>query len=459
LVRRQRAEFVNEGLPVADAGAGLGGGQGRRARPRLLFLCHTLPFPPDGGVWIRTYNVLNLLSREFDVTALCFERAGAPSDAHDVARSVAALRRLGRVESFAIPQMRSRARLIWDHLRSLLTLRAFTYYRYDAAPFRIRLQQILDEGPPFDIVHVDSLDLVRFLPMLPSAVTVCVHHNVESELLRRRARTETSSPIRAYLALQARLTEDAERRWCSQVALNVCVSPEDATTLERIAAGGSFEVVPNGVDTEFFHPSERPRRRRVVFVGGSTWFPNRDALDYFCAQILPLLRGRFPDLEVSWVGASRPGDIEWYWKRWGVNLTGYVKDVRPYVWDSECFVVPLRVGGGSRLKILDAWAMGMPLVSTTVGCEGLSAVDGENLLIADTAADFASKVAKVLEDRRLAAGLGRHARATVEREYAWDRIGERMLPHYRSLVAPATAATPVERSQRLEPTPRENGRH
>lgn len=405
-------------------------------KPRLLFLCHTLPYPPDGGVWIRTFNVFRLLAEEFETTALFFERTLAPKTSahHDPEQSLEFLRRFGSVELFRVPQMRSRPRLISDHLKGVLTGRVFTYYRYDDHAFRTRLLELLREGA-FDVIHVDSLDLLRYLSLLKDIPVVCVHHNVESRLLLRRANAERSAVMRRYVTHQARLMERAERHWCPRIDLNVCVSPEDAQWFESLAPDGRYAVVSNGVDVEYYHPrlGEQAQDSDLVFVGGSSWFPNRDALDHFCEDILPLLRRHRPELRVRWVGDTRPGDAERYWAGAAVELTGYVDDVRPYVWGTRCFVVPLRVGGGSRLKILDAWAMGMPVVSTSVGCEGLLAVDGENILIRDSPAEFASAVAEVLKDQDLAVRLGRNGRTTVEREYSWRKIGQSMVPLYQAL--------------------------
>lgn len=403
-------------------------------KPRLLFLCQTLPYPPDGGVWIRTYNVFRLLASDFAVTALCFERSLSPkaSSHHDPIASLEHLRQFGAVDLFRIPQLRSRTRLVADHLRSVITGRVFTYYRYDERECRERLRTLL-RGQAFDAIHVDSLDLLRYLTILRGAPVVCVHHNVESRLLQRRANAEQSTLTRRYIMHQARLMERAERYWCPRVDLNVCVSPEDADWFRTAAPTGRYAVVTNGVDVEHYHPERTPVESDLVFVGGSSWFPNRDALDHFCRDILPLVRRDQPNIRVRWVGDTRPGDIDQYRREAGVALTGYVDDVRPHVWGSRCFVVPLRVGGGSRLKILDAWAMGMPVVSTSVGCEGLSAVNGSNILIRDSPSEFADAVKRVLVDKELARYLGANARATVEREYSWQRIGEGMLPLYRDL--------------------------
>ena len=265
---------------------------------------------------------------------------------------------------------------------------------------------------------------------------VAGHHNVESALLRRRAENESSVMRRRYLELQAGLTENEERRWCPRAAVNLAVSDADKADFERLVPGARFEVIPNGVDVDVFVPSTGDAKEGIVFVGGMSWFPNADALEYFDEEILPLLRARDEHVKVTWVGRAKPDVIERYAQR-GVQLTGHVDDIRPYVGAAACYVVPLRIGGGTRLKILDAWAMGKAVVSTSVGCEGLDAVDGQNILIRDDPAAFAAAVSMVLRDSGLRASLEKNARAVAEQKYSWNVIGEKMRKVYGEVLAGA----------------------
>src|SRR5262245_48255696 len=179
---------------------------GVKARPRLLFLCQTLPYPPDGGVWIRTYNVLRLLAHVFDITALCFERSGTADTGTD--RDVSAIRNtlspLAALEVFPLPQQHSRLRFFWDHARSVVWRRVYTTFLYESSAFRRRLDDLLRTST-FDLVHMDSLDLARYLPACGDLPVVCVHHDVESDLLRRRAGVERDWRKRAYLGFQSGL--------------------------------------------------------------------------------------------------------------------------------------------------------------------------------------------------------------------------------------------------------------
>ena len=400
--------------------------------PRLLFLCQTVPYPPDSGVAIRTFHVLRLLARHFDVTALCFyRRKGGAVSPHDLAQRLEALRAFGEVEAFPVPQEHSAWRLVWDHLRSIAGQRSHTTFAFDSGAVRARLGQLLGERR-FDVIHVDSIALSRYLPLMSDAPVVCVHHNVESLLLERRAGVERNPWRRRYLRHQARLMEREERRWCRRCALNIMVSESDAMALRRIVPGVACAVVPNGVDIDTFRPSVG-RDDGLVFVGELTWFPNLDALQFFHDDILPRVRALSGETPIRWVGRVSDDARRRYGDRSAIELTGYVPDVRPYVRDAACYVVPLRVGGGTRLKILDAWAMGKAVVSTSVGCEGLAADDGRNILVRDDPDGFARAVCEVLRDEPLRRRLGAAARHTVEQQYSWERIGEPMLELYDAL--------------------------
>lgn len=400
-------------------------------KPQLLFLCQTLPYPPDGGVNIRTFNLLRILARAFDVTALCFFRRSARASAEAVRHGVAKLNEFADVEAFPIPQEHSRRRLLVDHVRSVLERRVYTVYAYDSEAYRNRLRTLL-RNQRFDLVHVDSLDLSGYLADLPDIPVVCGHHNIESALLRRRAAFESSHIRRGYLRLQAKLMEREEQHWASRVDLNLTVSDADRRRLEDIAEGARVVTVPNGVDTSEFRPAS-DAEDGIVFVGGATWFPNRDALAYFAKDILPRIRDARLDANVTWIGRASEALRAEFRDTDGIELTGYVDDIRPYVQRAACYVVPLRVGGGTRLKILDAWAMGKALVTTSIGCEGLDARDGFNALVRDAPEQFADAVVRILSDAELRTHLGRNARRTAEEIYDWDVVGNSLLSAYATL--------------------------
>jgi polysaccharide biosynthesis protein PslH len=404
----------------------------RTSTPRLLFLAQLLPYPPDGGANIRTFHILRELARSFDIHALCFYRKALFPTVDRVQTSVRALRQFGVVEAFPIRQEHSRARFLWDHLRSVFTRRSHTTYTYRSTAFSDRLRALVGVGD-FDLVHIDSLDLVAYMDCLDPSNTACTHHNIESSLLRRRAASEMSFARRWYVGMQAGFTRVDEQTWAPRFALNVTVSAEDAEVLRSIAPGAPVMVVPNGVDTEAFRPMARDVEG-IVFVGGHGWFPNRNGMEYFSQSILPLIR-RHADVPVTWVGRAPEAIQKEYEAQHGVRLTGYVDDVRPYLAQAACVVVPLRVGGGTRLKILDALAMGKAVVSTSIGCAGLAVQDGHNILVRDDPEAFAAAVRDVLRDPMLRHRLGVAGRTLVETMYDWRIVGSPLRDAYCALAA------------------------
>lgn len=401
-------------------------------RPRILFLSQVLPFPPDGGVKIRTYHVLRALSTEFDVTALCFYREKRGKLAARPQESLAALGEFCDVRAVPVPQDRRSARFAWDHLRSAASFTVYTRYVYASSWFRRILDQALAEKK-FSIVHMDSLDLAGYLRHLRGLPVVCTHHDIQSDLLKRRAVLERNTLLRIYLRLQAALMAREEKKLCPRFMLNVTVSDRDRDLLTQRAPGSRIAVVPNGVDTDYFRPAGASGEG-LVFVGGTTWFPNQDALHYFAAELLPRIRERFTSpVPVTWVGRSTETERARF-AGLGIRMTGYVEDIRPFVREARCYIVPLRVGGGTRIKILDAWAMGKPVVSTSIGCSGLAARDGENIIVRDEPDDFVSAIAEVMDSRALREKLGQAGRKTAEEQYSWGAIGERLVKLYHKAI-------------------------
>lgn len=399
---------------------------------KILFLCHTLPYPPDGGVWIRTYNIFKELAKAFEVTVLCFERLGTAKQSIDTDASVEHMKSLAEFEYFSLPQNHSRVTYVTNHLKSVLSRRVYTRYIYESADYHRRIRELIAERD-FDLVHVDSLDLSAYLGDCGDVPIACTHHNVESALLERRSKVEGTPLGSAYIRQQARWMAKEERHWAPKVAMNVLCSSIDRDLLQEMVPGSPAAVIPNGVDIEEFQPLEA-EATGSSFVGATSWFPNLDALEYFAQEILPLVHRELPDHPVHWVG-SATDEQKARFRALGVELTGYVDDVRTYMAGATTFVVPLRAGGGTRLKILNAWSMGCAVVSTSIGCEGLDAVDGENILVRDDPASFAQAVIDLERDDDLRARLGRAARKTAEDVYSWSVIGKDLVALYRDVAA------------------------
>jgi glycosyltransferase involved in cell wall biosynthesis len=402
----------------------------------------------------RTFNILRQLQVAYDIDLAAFFRVNHQPDraardaAWDALRSVAAF----VAEPTPIPDEHSALRRMWDHLRSVASRRAYTYYQYQSRAFRDRLRTVLRTRTP-DLVHMDSLDLHRWLPELPHVPIACTHHDIESELLRRRARGLKRGLLRHYMLFQADLVERLERELCPQLALNVMMSDVDARRLRALAPGAAAAVAPNGTDPEYFQPNGAASvAGRVVFVGPTYSHPNRDAVEFMLHDIWPSVRATDRSASLQLIGRSAAADRARYDAVPGVTTLGYLPDIRPALSEASCCVVPIRIGGGTRLKILDAWAAGRAVVSTSIGCEGLDVVDGENILVRDTPSAFADAILQVLRDALLRSRLERNARRSAVETYSWSVVGQRIRTAYDELLGRSTSPlAPTARISRSTP--------
>lgn len=425
---------------------------------RVLFLTQVLPYPLDAGPKIRAYYTLRYLARSHEVTLLSFVRDGDTPEALDHLRAFCR-------EVHTVPMPRSRARDAWHLLRSLAGGEPFLVAR-DDVPAMGRLCTMLLAGPSnneagrpgFDVVHADQLWMARYA-LLARRVTpagarptiVLDQHNAVFQIPRRLAEWERHPVKRALLARESRVLARHEDRICRTFDRVVWVTDEDrrAVAAQRRDGGLSeadderSSVIPICVDPEE-QPVlwDGPAARRVTFMGGLHWPPNAEGIAWFAREVWPRVRQAVPDARCTVIGksppralaaASGPGS--------GIEVTGYVDDPRPYLAETAAFVVPLRAGGGMRVKILDAWCRGLPVVSTRIGAEGIDVRDRQNVLLADTTEQFARAVVSVLREPELAARLAAEGRRTAERRYdwrtvyrAWDAIYQR--PADRRVAAP-----------------------
>ena len=224
--------------------------------------------------------------------------------------------------------------------------------------------------------------------------------------------------------MQAEKLRRAERLYCPRFVANLTVSAEDASTLARIVPGVETRIVANGVDTEFFTPRADPGGKTLLFCGGLDWYPNGEAMAYFFDEIWPKLTAQQPDIRITVVGRKPP---EWLTQLGEADarimLTGFVDDVRPYFKEAVAYICPIRTGGGTRLKILDALAMGMPLIGTTFACSGISVQDEKHVLLADTAPAFAEQIIRALSSVALRERLAAAGRDHICRHFSWSGIG------------------------------------
>ena len=393
-----------------------------------------LPYPPNTGALQRIFNLLRSVSSEHEIHLVTFYQKALLGNSHTLDECADAVRKYCRsLRVFEIPSDGHPFRFGRLLLFNLASPAPFSVWRFRSDSMLEAVRESLG-SEKFDIVHIETLALAPYAMLATGTPKVVVHHNVESSLLFRRSSNEKNPLARLYLWWQAHKLQSYEKKRLADFDVNIAVSEIDAEGLSELSPGARIRVVPNGTDTEFFRPLDIPRRKELIYAGAMTWYPNRDAMEYFCAEILPLVKERVPDVQLNIIGRS-PGPVL---ERFGandpaVNVLGFVDDIREHMGRAAVYVVPLRVGGGTRLKILDAMAMGKAVVSTTVGAEGLELGEGKNIVLADTPGDFADRVVELLENDGLRDSIERNARATAEARYSWNAIGPDLSAIYNEL--------------------------
>ena len=390
---------------------------------RILWLKTELLHPVDKGGRIRTYQMLKALRREHRVTYLALDDGTAAADARERAEEYC--------DDLVVVPHRTRPKFSAGFYAELSAGLASPLpyfvrkYRSEGMRREIGRRASVEN---FDVLVCDFLQPSVNVPEGLAIPSVLFQHNVEAMIWRRHYEVQTHPLKKLYLRGQWRKAFAYERAACRRFDRVVAVSREDADVMRREYGVEQVSDVPTGVDTEFFRPSGAAGRepRGLVFTGSMDWLPNEDAIQFFTREVLPRVRASLPDVTLTVVGRNPyPSLVELGRRDAGVRVTGRVEDVRPYMERAAAYVVPIRVGGGTRLKIYEAMAMGMPIVSTTVGAEGLPVKDGEELLLADSPEEFAAAVVRVLTDGGLARSLGGRAAETVRARYGWGAAAAR----------------------------------
>lgn len=398
---------------------------------RILWIKTELLHPIDKGGKIRTYQMLRSLARDHDVTYLCLDDGSASSEDRKNAHEYCT--RLVTVP-FHPTKKRSLAFFI-DLLKNMFSNLPYAVSRYHSKLLRQRVTELAHEH---DLVICDFLFPSYSVPDGLQVPTVLFQHNVEALIWERRASVPQNLIRRAYMREQWRRMRRFEREECRRLDHVVAVSSSDAHIFRSEYEVRSVSDVPTGVDLEFFSPrAPRPEDNpELIFVGSMDWLPNEDAVCWFCEEILGRVRGLEPRVRLTIVGRSPGAAVrKLAEENSGIVVTGTVPDVRPYLERGAVFVVPLRIGGGTRLKIYEAMAMGIPMVSTTIGAEGLPVRNEEHLLIADTPEEQATAIIRLLENARLASDLAGNALRLVRDQGSWDSVANRFLNHCRDAKA------------------------
>ncbi|HUV73391.1 MAG TPA: glycosyltransferase [Anaerolineae bacterium] len=391
--------------------------------PRLLFLTPDLPYPPHQGAAIRTFNLIRNLSSRHEIHLLSFVHGG------DSAQRIAAMAvHCARVLTVPAPHRSTLRRA----MSVLLSSSPDMALRLPSDRFSHQLRSCLSRER-FDFVQIEAIEMAQYglaiKEMAQRDLPIVVFDDINAEyLLQKRAFENDLRQARRWLGalysfIQWRKLQRYEASVCRQLDRIVVVSEADAGALQRLLPDLQCAVVPNGVDTQFFHPWDKGESETtLVFTGKMDFRPNIDAMLWFVQEVLPLVREQVPQVLLKVVGRNPHPRLDVLHETPNVELTGYVDDVRPYIGEAAVYVVPLRVGGGTRLKILEAMSMAKAIVSTSLGREGIQAGHDRELLVADDPASFAEAVVSLLRDSEHRSRLGLAARNLAESQHDWTRI-------------------------------------
>jgi sugar transferase (PEP-CTERM/EpsH1 system associated) len=398
----------------------------------ILWLKSDLLLPLDKGGRLRTWHLLRHLARRHEITYVAFAEPDAPATLIDGMREVAA-----RVVTVPRTQpAKGSWRFYADAAAHLLDPVPYAVAAYRSRAYRRAVENLLS---PVDLLVCDFLvPAVNLSAALPCP-SVLFTHNVEADIWRRHRDTARGPIARTLYRTQYQRMLRFEERTLSRFDTVLAVSDADRRTFDRLYPGALRRpavVIPTGVDTEYFAPagpsSDDPE---LVFTGSMDWLPNEDAMRYFCEAILPRIRAAEPRARLTIVGRAPTPAVRRLAEIAGVDVTGGVPDVRPYLARAAACIVPLRIGGGTRLKIFEAMAMGKAVVSTTVGAEGLPIVWGEHAAIADDPDGFSRAVLRVLRDRAYRRRLEEAGRALVTSQYDWSAAAARLDEALRTTLA------------------------
>jgi len=393
---------------------------------KILQLTPRIPYPPDDGGKIGIFEITKHLAlRGHKITLLSITSIQG--------NDISELMEYCNVETVIVDTSNSYAGM----LLNLFSRVPYTISKYHNKLVLEKLEKLLRKNQ-FDVVHVDHLHMAYYgifakerfgLPI------VLREHNVESTIWERYYREASNLFVKSYARLQFEKVYKYESRIVGDFDRCFAITEKDRERIERMNSRARVSVVPAGVDISYFCPMDVPMEPySIVSVASMDWPPNVEGILWFTAKIWPLVKQEIPQAAVYVVGKNPPPEIKKLASEEGIVVTGFVDDVREYMARATVLVVPLRTGGGMRIKILNALAMGKAVVSTSVGCEGIDVENNKNIYIADTEEEFAQRIIELLKDKGKREELGGEGLKLVREKYRWERIAEQIEAGYENIL-------------------------
>ena len=409
----------------------------------IIFLADIVPYPPNTGIKIRTFNIIKQLSNggENKIYLLCFNHKILIPSKNTLEEYKKVLEEFcAEVHIFDIPSDKNRFTYYIELLKNLMHKNPYRAERYYSKECEKTLSHIVDTND-IDLIHFDKTEFCRYLPVCKDIPVCCTNHNVESLLMKRRAEFETTVLKKFFANLQYVKTEKYERLMLSRVNAFITCSEFDRDFFyNKIGVIGTpSEVIDNGVDVSFYsdYQYENPTNDYLLLIGAQNKdsTANYDATMYFIEDIWPRVKQKYPRIKLKIVGRNPDISISKLEELdENIEVVGWVEDERKYIANAAMLLVPLRIGGGSRLKIITTMAMGKTIVSTPVGAEGISCTHNKDILLADNSLDFAMQVCEAYDSSKLREAIGTNALMLAKDKYDWNKIGAKQRKFYERIV-------------------------
>ncbi len=383
---------------------------------KILFIQNRILFPTNTGGRIRTLNVLRYLAKWHDVTYLCNLEDGEESHC-DAMREVGLKLETVPWKSPALGDLKFYISLALN----FFSREPFNVAKDNNPLLRARAEALVSQEK-FDLVICDFIFMVPIAKNLACRGSLLFQHNVEAQIFERYVETASNWPRRAVMSMQWKKMIRFEKNSGKYFDAVIAVSDQDREQFERDYGWRHVHVIDTAVDVEFFQPREEEVPSQIAFVGSMDWLPNQEGVEWFVKQVWPLVRQEFPRAEFKIVGRNPSRPVELLGETPGVEVLGTVPDVRPYLDQAAVVVTPLLVGGGTRIKIFEAMAMEKSVVSTSIGAEGLKVEDQKHILLADSVADFAAAVNRLLSSQEMRKQMGQAARSLVCEKFAAEPV-------------------------------------
>lgn len=403
---------------------------------KILWISHLVPYPPKAGVLLRAHYLVKELAKYHEVHLISFNQKTLIEpyfDSYEEGSAIAKSKMeeiCSRVEFFDSPMDKSPLSKYWCALKSLITPTPYNINWLRDSHFHQAVNQWHQEEN-YDFIHCDTISLAQYTSDIQNTSMSLDHHNVESHMLIRRAEMETNLLKKFYFWQEGIKLGRCEKNICPQFTTNLTCSELDTKRFEDISPSAKFYEIPNGVDIEAFTPGTiEPDPATFIFIGTLDWYPNTRAVRYIANEIWPILKKEIPNAKINIIGSGAPSDlIALNNTDDNFNVLGYVDELKPYLDSATAYLCPIDDGGGTKLKLLDAFAAGKAVVAHPVACEGLKVSDGKQVLLANTPDNYLLQIKKLLDSTTYRSEIEKNARIHAENFFSFTSIGKQLADH------------------------------